>query len=407
MTRPGRIVANGMIAAVLVSLLLAAAARSATVNFVGQFSPASLPEGTAFALSGDQVTSFTATLKPTNCQSPADWANDSDAVFNLSLGAGASVPLTGGAFSYSGTATSSYPNGGYGSPYGGQFTITGTVNQSHTLVTANVALAGAHDPFVHGCSGTYKFIAIPSVTASNRRPDRAAYDSQFVSFDYAGGVVRNLEVQANFQCGKNAVDSAQFDAAAYGFKSIQTRATGAFRVQSYVLDEYKEILLLTVTGKVSGKKAKGRIAVSEPAGGYELIGSVGVCSGNYGWSATKPVPPPPPGPQAFFNWDEIRAPAGAAYRYYFALDSLTCKNGATEVLITVAGRTVTVPCSRSEAFASGPVAPFQTYQVRSQAVQTRGGRIVKRGASVTVPLAMAGPGDQWGPLTGGFGAPPS
>ena len=243
------------------------------------------------------------------------------------------------------------------------------------------------------------------MNATRTSPDRAAYQSQFISFDYSAGVVRNLQAQANFQCG-NSVDSATVDATAYGYPTLQTSASGTFSVQLYVLDEYQKLVSVTITGRIRGKKAAGRIVVTEPPGGFTGVAG-NSCAGSYGWTAAKPVPPPPPGPSAYFQWAAIRVPVGASYRYYFAINQLSCADHANDVLVTVANRTTTISCSESAAFASGPLTPLQTYPVKSQAVQTRRGRIVKRGTSVTVPLKMPGPDDLWLVVSGLPGTPPS
>lgn len=384
----------------------AVSARAATVNFTGQFSPSSLPEGTAFSLNGDRVTSFSAMLRPTACASPTDWQNDSDAVFSLALAPGANVQINAGRFSYTGPATSAfYGTGPPDQPYGGQFTISGNVNPRHTFATATIRLSNAHDPFVSGCSGSYKFIAIPTVTSTRTAPDKTAYQSQFVSFDYTAGVIRKIQMQANFQCGQS-VDSATVNATAYGYPTLQTTNKGRFSLQLYVLDEYQKLVSLTITGQVRGKKASGRVVVKEPPGGFTGVAGDS-CSGNYGWAAAKPLPPPPPGPTAYFQWEAIRIPVGTAYRYYFAVGHLSCTDHATQLRVTIKRRVIKIPCSRSAAFASGPLAPDRTYTVKSQAVQTRHGRTIKRGQAVTVPLKMPGPGDLWTPVSGLPGKPPS
>ena len=402
---PRMVALLGLVGAILLGALTATA-RAATVDFTGQFSPTSLPEGTSFSLDGDQVTSFSAMLRPTACASPSDWQSDSDAVFQLALAPGAAVELTNGSFSYTGSATSAdYGGGSAGESYGGQFTIAGKVNPAHTFVTATVSLSNAQDPFVSGCSGSYSFIAIPTVTATRTTPDKAAYQSQFLSFDYADGVVRKLQVQANFQCGQS-VDSATVNATAYGYPTLQTTKSGVFRLQLYVLDEYQKLVSLTITGRITGKKAGGRIVVDEPPGGFTGVAGDN-CSGNHGWTASKPVPPPAPGPAAYFQWAAIRVPTGTTWRYYFATNDLSCTDHANEVLVTIAHRTITVPCSKPAAFASGPLTPSTAYSVRSQAVHASHGRIVKRGAAVTVPVKMPGAGDLWTVISNLPGTPPS
>jgi len=192
----------------------------------------------------------------------------------------------------------------------------------------------------------------------------------------------------------------------YGFRTLQATSQGAFALKTYVLDEYQKIVGVTITGRISGQQARGHVVVSEPPGAFTGVAG-DRCSGDVAWTASKPTPPAPPGPSAFFQWAAIRVPTGASYRYYFAVNDLNCTNDANEVLITVAGRSTIVPCSRPAAFASGPLAPGQTYQVTSQAQDAINGRVVKRGTPVTAPLAMPEPGDLWTIVSGLPGTPPS
>lgn len=395
-----------LVVCVMVCASVTGVAQAATVRFTGQFAPQSLPEGTAFALNGDQVTSFSALLRPTACASPASWGDDSDAVFRLSLAAGARVRLSGGRFSYSGPAASAfYPSGANGTTYGGQFTVTGTVNPNHTFISATVTLSSAQDPFVSGCSGTYHFIAIRTVPQRRGQPDRHAYRGATIQFDKTGGVIRNLAFTANFRCGAG-VDSALVNTAQYGYPAVQTSPTGAFRMTTYVLDEYQSLVVATITGTVTGGRARGRITIKEPPGGFTSIAG-DTCSGSQTWTASKPVPPPPPGPSAFFQWAAIRVPINGSYRYYFAVDQLRCTRRANALRVLVTGRSITLPCSRSVALATHPLAPSRTYTVTTQPLELRHGRVIKRGARVTVSLRMPGPDDLWTPIAGLPGAPPT
>jgi len=391
--------------------LAASEASAASVSFVGQF-PHSSSKSISFTLDGDQVVGLATGLAPTYCASPASWATDSDAAFKIDEPAGAPLSLSNGTLSFSGTATSEdYGSGPASDPYGGQFTVMVTVNAAHTVATGTVSMTGAHDPFVSGCTASQPFIAIRSVTVSPIKADKAAYHSQFISFDYSDGVVSRLSVQANFLCGTGprqdqSVNSAVFTGPAYGFPVIRTNANGDFSLETYVFDEYDEIVQLSISGHVRHGKASGKVVVSEPAAGYTGIAGL-ACHGNYAWHASKPVPPPPPGPTAFFQWAAIRVPFGSAYRYYFAVTGLQCSDHANELLVTVEGRRIVIPCSRGSAFASGPLAPSKAYGATSQAVEVSAGRIVRKGASVTVPVTMPGPGDIWVVISGLPGTPPS
>jgi len=243
-------------------------------------------------------------------------------------------------------------------------------------VTGTVTLANASDPFNSGCSGTYTFTAIPTVVqpAWGVPPGRTFVDysptaHQGLSFNYRSGVVSDLEIEDNFTCGGATEDAVEVNASAYGFTDIHTSANGSFRMQTLVLDEYKDILRMEVTGRITAHHATGRILISEPAGGYSLLGQAGqTCGGNRGWSAT-PTSELRNAPEAFFQWIAIRIPVGAAYRYYFAVTGLRCAHGATEVALSVAHRTRTVSCRQSTAWASGPLTPGVSYPVSARALK--------------------------------------
>jgi hypothetical protein len=385
------------------SLLLAAApAAAAVVRLTGEYKPSSGP--IPIVLDGDHVTGLTASLSPQACAGPSTWRQSADSGFTLHIVPADGVELSGGRFSFRGTATSAYPGADATGPYGGEMTVTGTVNPSHTFMSGTVTLSGAHDPFVHGCSAAKQFIAVAGRSTYALRPDRRAFQSRFISFDYAAGVVRSLSVIAQFNCGQS-IDQATVTGRAYGLPTIQASQDGSFRVRNYVFDEYGQIVSFTLTGRISGGSAVGRIVVDEPPGGF--VGQTGVrCHGAYRWRASRPVPPPPPGPSAFFQWAAIRVPVDGAYRYYFAVTGMRCTHHATEVLVTVGGRTIAVPCSRRVSFASGPLSPTRSYLVRSRAVEAGHRRTIRHGPVVAVPLAMPGPGDRWVPISGLPGRPP-
>ena len=379
-------------------------AQTGAVVFQAQFSPQALPGNSKLSLTGDRVTSFFALIRPTNCAAPADWATDSDNVFTVELPASADVELTAGAFSFQGTAPSTYYSTA-NAQYAGTFSVSGTVNPAHTVVTGTVTLTGAHDQIVSGCSGSYSFIAVPNVsTTSLRRPDRTAYQGHNISFDDAAGSITNLELAAAMRCG-GSVDSALFDGRGVHL-TVRTAPGGRFTYQGYVLDGYQDVVSLTITGEVSGRHASGRIIVAEPPGGFVGVGNA-PCQANYRWTAAKPTPPGPPAPTAFFQWGAIRVPVGGAYRYYFAVFGLSCRSGANEVIVHVAARRSVLTCGRRAQYASGPLAPGRTYVLKAQAVRVRHGRVVRRGFVVPTTQPMPGPNDRWIPIAGLPGVPPS
>jgi hypothetical protein len=240
--RPGGVVATRLVVTVLVSTVvllagLAGVASARTVNFVPQFTPEPFEHST-FSVTGNRISSLSAIVGARYCSAPAVPPNADDD-FRVQL------------------------------------------------------LAGAHDPFESGCSGSYSFVAIPNVSSSTGPANRSAYQShfvdfgQFVDFDYASGVIRNLRIDANFECGPS-VDQADVNAKAYGFATLRTTASGRFSMKDYVFDEYNRILSFKITGMIDGAKASGRIVVTEPRGGFTGVGGV-ACAGNSTWTATKPA----------------------------------------------------------------------------------------------------------------------
>jgi hypothetical protein len=232
----------------------------------------------------------------------------------------------------------------------------------------------------------------------------AQFTSKFVSFDYSNGVVTDLRVETNFVCG-NSTDEAEVLASDYGAQSIHANRAGRWQMSSDVLDEYGRIVKLDMTGRVSSRTASGRMQISEPNGLNGFDGAA--CHAHHPWTAARPTPPAPPGPQAFFSWDAIRASFGASYRYYFAISGLSCSHGATDVQISIDGRQTTVSCHNSEAWASGPLAPGRQYRATATAIRVIGGRTVNKGAPVTETLTMPGTGDHWQPISNIPGTPPA
>jgi hypothetical protein len=202
-------------------------------------------------------------------------------------------------------------------------------------------------------------------------------------------------------------DAAEIDAGDYGFADIHTSASGSFQMRTLVLDEYGYIVGIDLTGRVNGHHASGRIRISEPGSDYFQLGQAGkTCTGNAPWSATHPSSLGR-APEAFFQWVAIRVPVGAGYRYYFAVTGLRCTNGATEVALSVPGRTKVLACPESTAWASGPLTPGGSYEVSARALAISHGRVKARGLPIGEQLLMPGADSTWIPLSGPPGNPPS
>jgi hypothetical protein len=365
-------------------------------------------------LGGQTVTGFSMQVVPQQCATTTPSRISNDESFDITLPA--ATPISQGRFTFQDQAPSSYGQHINGQDYVGTATVTGVVTTTlggQTSITGTVTLEGASDPFNSGCSGSWTFTAIPKVTQPPwgvpTKRSFVAYSAtahQGLSFNYRSGVVRDLVIEDNFTCAGQE-DAVEIDAADYGFADIHTSASGSFQMKTFVLDEYGYIVRIDLTGRVKGHHASGRILMSEPASGYFQLGQAGkTCTGDAPWNATYPSALVH-APEAFFQWIAIRVPAGAAYHYYFAVAGLRCTNGATEVALTVAGRTRIVACSQSIAWASRPLTPGVSYNASAQAIAASRGRVRARGVSVSEELLMPSADSAWIPISGPPGTPPS
>jgi hypothetical protein len=382
---------------VLCALALPSLAAAAPVSYTMQTGSQTTKD--AISLEGDQLRAFHTAVRPETCPDGQDPTGSHSFDINFT----GPVQLTDGKFQFSGHGPPSY----YPSDdpaQGADYTITGSVTPDTHVITGTIAIDNATDPFITGCSARYDFLAIPAVEQpAYHAPDKNAFTSQFVSFDYQAGVIRNLRVQANFNCG-NSSDAATVYGSPYGFAAIHTDSSGRWRIHSFVFDEYGSILDFEMNGRLVGNKATGHIIVKQPAG-LQFV-SKDVCKGNYAWSAARPVPPAPPGPQAFFDWNAVRVASGTFYRYYFLASSIKCTNGANAIRFKVAGRQRTVSCRARQAWASAPLTPGREYLMTAAAVKMKHGHVVKRGTSLTESLHMPDAGDLWLLVDGLPGSPP-
>lgn len=277
---------------VAAGLATATGANAAAMPFAGQLSPASLA-GATFSLTGNRLSGFSVSVRPTHCK--VDTAPENiDDIWSLEMPANAHVTVSDGHFRYQGAATSDYGAGTPADPYGGRFTVSGTLGTDPSVVSGTVKLADAGDPYKSGCSGSYRLLALPNLpdviapinaTAYQNKKTPFDYRSAYLHFNYAAGVIRNLEIDANFLC-QGSTDDVLVDARTYGISALPTTAKGRFSLKAYVLDGYSDPVSLRFTGRVKGRKASGRIVIAEPPGGFE--GDAGLkCSGNYAWTAAK------------------------------------------------------------------------------------------------------------------------
>ena len=398
------------------ALLGAAPASAAAVPYAVQVAGTS---ATAYwhpmlTLDGQTVTGFSMQAVPQQCTTTTPSQISNDESFDITLPA--ATPISGGQFTFQDQAPSSYGQHINGQDYVGSVTVTGVVTTTlggQTSITGSVALAGASDPVNSGCSGSWTFTAIPKVTqppwgvpTKRNFVGYSASAHQGLSVDYRSGVISDLVIEDNFTCAGQE-DGAEIHAGDYGFADIHTSAGGSFRMRTLVLDEYGYIVGIDLTGRVNGQRASGRILISEPGTDYFQLGQAGKrCTGDAPWRATYPSAIGR-APEAFFQWVAIRVPVGAAYRYYFAVMGLRCTNGATEVALTVAGRTRVVACGQSTAWASGPLTPGVSHVVSARALAASHARVKARGLSIREELLMPSADSTWLPLSGPLGTPPS
>jgi hypothetical protein len=385
-----------LLIALLTCALLATAAQAPARSYVIEFSPASLPQGSTFSLNGDTVTGFSAIVRPTNCDAPSTWRQDTDSVFLLQMTPGATVALDNGQFTYSGTAAAQYFGAISSTAPGGQFTVSGTVSPDHTLVTGTVTLTDANDSQVTDCSGTYRFIAIPMVPDSLPAPNHTAYKGRNIDFDYGAGVLSRFTAHANFKCG-NAIDSANVTGGLYGQPTLQAGPSGNFSFHGYVLDQNQLIVSFRVTGSTRGKRASGRYIVGDPPGGFAAVGGER-CAANHGWHSVKHTSLPARAPTAYLTWAPARVLSSHGYAYYFAVHHLSCRDRANKVQFTIARHHTIVPCSSATAYASGPLAPLRSYTVGVQALVVKGSRVIGRGPVAHAALQLPGAQDSWPPV---------
>ncbi len=389
------------------TVLCCAASAQAAVKYTLQIGRSTDDQ---LAVNGSTLTTFKADVSPQACTS-SGWQDDSDAAWTIQPAS--SVRISNNRFRFQGQApTRDYPAGD-GSA---QYTVSGRISATtgpgaaqRRVISGIVSFTDGSAPSVTGCSGKYKFLAIPTPGASGTvgGPGSTDFKGQFASFDLRHGTVKNLVLQANFTCGGGpdpSVDSATFTAKSYGYASLHVAHSGSFSLHTYVLDEYSQIVRLDLTGRVHGSKSEGHYKISEPKGSG-LTGIAGqACSGTSAWSAARPVPP---GPEATFQWAAVRAPSGAGYRYYFYIQDLSCLNGATAVELTVNHRHHRVSCSAGQGWASGPLAPGKSYATKAQAIELEHGKVVHRGISVPGQEEMPAADSAWTPVSGLQGNPPS
>jgi hypothetical protein len=233
-----------------------------------------------FILDGDRLEELGVTLPGQTCTDGAVYGADD--AWNVSLPAGTGVRLVGGRIRLRGQAPSAYyPGGGAG------YAVTGKIASDDHAVTGTIRLANGWDPFVSGCSASYRFVAIPTPRPASGWgvPDGRDFTSPSVSFDYRSRTVRRLVVRASFDCGEGpdpSVDSADLSADP---SVIRTTSAGRWSLDRYVLDGYGKIVRLEMTGRIDGARAGGRIEITEPRGLLDVGGES--CRGDYAWSAAR------------------------------------------------------------------------------------------------------------------------
>lgn len=317
--------------------------------------------------------------------------------------------------------------------------IDGTLAADGRSISGTVTLSDLETVFSSGCPPvTHKFVAIVRPAIVPPDPEHQwSYTGANLKVDATPGHVTRMKIVVPMACG-NSVNESDFDTQAYAVDDIPVGGDGTFSRTLFVLDTYKVVRLLTITGQVGATGISARFQASTPDTGSTFLED---CVGDATFSATVPgtpegpAAPAPPvtrlpsstltntkapptatvghqtlprrsGPSAVFDWAELRLSRGAAYSYYFLVDKLRCLNHATHVRIVALGHAHRVPCGRRRGFASGPLPAGTDYRVSAQALRIRRGRIIRRGSVVLTLLHMRAADDGWVPITKLPGRPP-
>ncbi len=311
--------------------------------------------------------------------------------------------------------------------------LDGTASADRRVISGTITLSGLHTPFDDGCPATTrKFVAIPKPATVPPDPEHQwSFSIGRLMADAVPGHITRLALNVPFACGKS-VNAVDFDTRAYTIADIPLSSTGTFSLTLYVLDEYTDARILTITGQLTGNTLTARFQVAAPDVGLgpdECVGDATFTSTSAtvspptttpitpGFGPNAPVTPPTgghqtlprkSGPYASFDWLELRISRGAVYTYYFMVDNLRCAGRATHVRIAIHGRrSRRLSCRHRRAFASGPVIAGADYRLTAQALRIKRGRILKRGPSVATLLRMRTPLGGWAPTKTIPGRPPS
>ena len=408
-----RVVRSSLLA-LLVALAAAPAAGAAPVPYTLSLDNAGK---SSITLDGDQVTALAVQLSMNGCTSSGSFGAQATLAAPVAFSGGAvhvetDAPLTG----YTDSSV--------------HVTLDGTLSVDRATLQGTITESGLHSPFDTGCPAVvHPFFAIPTPALVPPDPEHEfTFAGPNSKGDATSGHITRLIATVPAVCGSSTQVHVVFDTRAYGITDIPVSPSGAWSLTRYVLDDYEIVRLLTITGQVTGGNVSGRYQVASPPG---VGGSVfSGCIGDATLSATATgatVQPPigggtqpttpgtlgsstgsSIGPSATFQWASLRRDRSNGSRFYFLAAHVHCQRGATHVRITIdGGRTHTVRCGASLAYASGPLDPGRGYFARAVAVKLRRHRVVAHGRAVGTSLQMPAANAAWQPIGRVPGRPPT
>ena len=306
---------------------------------------------------------------------------------------GEPVALTDGNFSVQTTGVDNYDH---------QLAIVaaGTVTPDLHRVDGTFTIDGSFDAFGkhYSCHDVQPFQSLQA-PATLSSPAHPTFDGNPVSFMLKGGRITKLEALANVECPSTTVFDAQFNSAEYRYDPIHTDKKGNFELTAAAFTGYGTIMDFTISGQISGEKAKGKITATYE---HEINGEVEVCNGTTKWKASSAKPPSQSDePSVFFDLYAIRFGQPGDYSYWFRVALGGCSN-ANRVSVQVLGHGKAETLSCNGGVNTEPLTPQRTYKIQISALKTkvirRNGKKIRKvvdKASVTESVYLPGPDGNW------------
>jgi hypothetical protein len=248
------------------------------------------------------------------------------------------------------------------------------------------------------CAMRRPLLAVPVV------PDRpgprpgfatAAGAQPAVSFDVLGRALRAVHAAGPSGCAGSGPFA--WSGAARGVQQVPLAGDGAFRQEGWALTDAGDVARLTLSGRLAGGAAAGRLTVEVPA----RPGCVGVTTA---WSATARGPAGAGRPEVSLSIGPYKrtAASGARPDFGLAVTRVSCV-AATHFDVAVAGRTRRVSCAASRrpyTVVARGLRGDRIYGVRVTALRLAAGRVRARGVTFTDVVRIPPAGDPaWTPIT--------